>query len=358
MKDSVALLLAALGGGAAVAALIVGIVGIADLATSSSPYELEGEARDKHAEELHGDVDWDDLTGDQQWEVYQQPGMEELYRETLEDRAERAGDVGKRAKAQLKFMNTVDVLTEWVDNEQKDDGTPYSPSDFRIDLDRAKTERGIIMDFIGDGRGADDPLVDGWYELTDTTRDRAGNIDWDRLEDLRQEYKEKHGKDENGEWKVDVALEAVEGIHDTPLERELREARKQNDEYRQIPIYNHLTVEESRLANTYDQEIRNLISTGQAAEFGGASAREMAYAKFYDDKYRLAIERGYSELQAKEEAEYALWLVMAAVSFGWSRERAAFRKDPKNALFQKFWYTRYDGWDDEQTETEEVGPLE
>lgn len=278
------------------AAAAVGTTGLSN--SPLTPAEKRDFRRDEVAKTRFG-MAYDQLTGADKSRVNEDPEVarhqSEADRNTLTRDDDRAGST----KAGLKAQSQVQALSDELESGK------ITGDEFRDQYQRIQDELRGARDVLKvDGKK--DKVLDGWFQLYDIAETASGKLDYDRLETLQREYERVHPD-------VQERLASVTGTKDNETMRQYREAKKLAQAYYDIPAYRGMNAKDSTKAS------RIMMLASEMVSFGQARNRNHAFALLAaDDPIGVSLAR-------------------RATSAGPNPQRAAFRKDPRNKLFAKFY---------------------
>lgn len=268
--------------------------------------ELSGRSRDGLAQEMFGKP-YSELTGMEKSRVNEDEEVQRHQSEVERRNLEGTGDRKQRTEADTEFRGKMSANAEYLEAGRSPSGKVFTGNDYRRAYTDASKERQGAYSILEDIAG--DKVLDGWYGLYDRAALPNGTTDYDELERLQGEYILRHPD-------VQDRVAEIEGTRDDPTMREYRQAKSLAAEYYAIPAYEGMTVEDSTRATEIITRANALTSNGRAANRAAALQRMVNSGEITEAERQLAVQ---------------------AAKAGSNPARRAFRVDPTNKLFNKFY---------------------
>jgi len=253
-----------------------GLVASATGATNSpvTPIEYRNWARDEVAEDLFG-MKYDELPkGSQKAAVNQDAKVAKWQGEADENTLTRTDDQSINQRASIEQRSAVEALTQrFASGEIR--GNEFRQN-YRDLQNRQRGAREVLKQFEGD------PELEAYFGLFDAATRDDKSLDYDKLEPMLANYEAQHPD-------ILDKVDAITGTMDNPVMVEFRAARKEAQEYHNLPMYQGMTSEEADIAKPILDITRSLVSNKRAADYKHALRLLMQLDYITEEQARLAI---------------------------------------------------------------------
>jgi len=272
-------------------------------ASEISPSEERNFRRDKLAEEKYGKP-YEELTGEQKSIINEDEEIQENQSEA-ERRALETGDLSTRANAD--FRQKMAANGKFLADGKDSKGRVFTGNAYREAYSDAVKIR------LGEMKAADefdeDSDVSRYFDLYEEAEMANGRTDFDKLEELQADFRRKNPD-------IDEEVAKVTGARDDAVLREFRKAKDLATDYYAIPAFKGMALEDSQRASDVLKRADALSSTGRAASRKAALIRLVQTGEISPEEHALALR---------------------ASKVGFNPARRAFRVDPDNSVFVKFY---------------------
>jgi hypothetical protein len=193
--------------------------------------------------------DYEDLTAAQKAEVNRSPEVEKWQEEADKNALTRKGERSKYVELKLNAKAQVEELGQEL-LAGRISGNQYRERYQDIQM-RLAGARDMLEGVKGD------KVLSEWFDLYDKARGPGGILDFEKLEQLQSEFRQKHPD-------VDERLLKEIGVSDDPVLAAYRAAQKVAQKYYAIPRWQGMTREQSDQASRVLSEASAMVSYGQA----------------------------------------------------------------------------------------------
>jgi len=193
--------------------------------------------------------DYEDLTASQKAEVNRSPEVQKWQEEADKNALTRKGERSKYVELKLNAKAQVEELGQEL-LAGRISGNQYREryQDIQMRLAGAR-------DMLDGAKG--DKVLSEWFDLYDKARGPGGILDFEKLEELQSEFRQKHPD-------VDEKLLKEIGVSDDPVLAAYRAAQKVAQKYYAIPRWKGMTREQSDQASRVLSAASAMVSYGQA----------------------------------------------------------------------------------------------
>jgi hypothetical protein len=193
--------------------------------------------------------DYEDLTASQKAEVNRSPEVQKWQEEADRNALTRKGERSKYVELKLNAKAQVEELGQEL-LAGRISGNQYREryQDIQMRLAGAR-------DMLEGAKG--DKVLSEWFDLYDKARGPGGILDFEKLEELQSEFRQKHPD-------VDEKLLKEIGVSDDPVLAAYRAAQKVAQKYYAIPRWRGMTREQSDQASRVLSAASAMVSYGQA----------------------------------------------------------------------------------------------
>lgn len=266
-----------------------GLSGVGAQASELTPAEKRDFARETVAKELFGSS-YADLAGADKAKVNADGRVERNQREVTR-RGLESGD--KRTAVEQDYRSKLTASAGFLSAGKDASGKPFGGVDYRKSVDDASAARSSGLKALGVSGG--DDLVSQYFGLRDKATMANGEVDYDTLDRMQAEFTAAHPD-------VLDQIDKATGTQDDPTMQSLRVARKQAQEYYQIPAFRGLSLEEGDRASAVIAQAKALTSAGQAPTARVAYGMLMESGDATEEDVRLAIiaSRAGSNIERKQ----------------------------------------------------------
>lgn len=267
-----------------------GVVASATGLTNSpmTPSERRERAREGVAQEQFG-RSYDDLSGADKSRVNEDAKVADLEKEVSTNKLE--GGEAKTEGVRVETQSKIDALSE------RFKGVEITGSEFRDIYHDIGTSQRAAYEALQANGGGKDKLVDAWFSLYDRAEREDGSLDTDVLDELQSDFQGMHPD-------IQERVDKVTGTHDNAVMRQFREAQAQNKEYRKLPRYQGMSVEDGERAAPIVTLAARMASNDQARTARAALTKLVSAGEITAEEAALA-RRAQRAGSSRERRRYA-----------------------------------------------------